>query len=1222
MTVTVSIFNGNTTPAAYSETQEAVTNLNGLVSLQIGPDGDNAAWNSIQWNQARIETAVTLNGTSLGTLAMPLTAVPYALYAKELNPNALVLQQLYSMISADSALLQEHIDTTSAHIRELLNQIEQHSDHIDTILQNYAEIVDYLASLGQIDITSDVQNLQQLVVAMALLESSVQSLRDSVKTNITDIATNAAKEQADSAYLKGLIDGNTAKINTLEAKEQTDSALLGGRLDAIENAGYITKDVDDLTHYTTTAELQNTYATKAKVKQDSIALGALIDTKANAADVYTKAQTDINIHDTADVLRGEMNDKLADTANYALKTSLAPVATTGSYNSLSDKPTIPTAVSQLTNDKNYTTQTEVTANVDSVKENLRKEIKAKADTASVYTRDQINTKLADTIRYATKQALKDTAAVLRGLIPTGSTSSATLNTTNTNALEANSSETLSGEVNLHKVSKTGSYTDLNNKPSIKDSIGDYLGAHNYITNEGCTDVNICEFVAQMNTLVAIVSDLYGELDNLSHTVDAMQDIIDSLEEVIDDLNNTVNPPADFINGKFSVSDTKQVYFSRGNLQATTSDLGENWTWSLAKNQWDYIGNAESNTSINGNGTVSVNGTVDLFGWVGASSTWEGAAKYGISNSTTPNDASTYGDNESENLKSDWGNTIGTGWHTLTREEWKYLMDHHTKGWSTVNGVNGYVIRPNGVSTAIAASYTASDWAAEEAAGSVFLPATGYRVNATINNVGSHGNYWSSSPNPSGADYAYRLYFSDSNLDPQSSYYRFFGYPVRLVKDATSSGDEPAPTTSSRIIHLDTIHRDFVAQDRNTLTGALGGNYKISIADGTTVTLMDATISSLTIGAAYAGITCEGDATILLEGNDTVIGGFYYDNGIYRGDYPGIFIAEGHTLTINGTGSLLAKYGGLEEYAQYASGIGGSKDSSCGNIVIVGGTIYAYGGEGAAGIGGGFEADCGGINIFGGTVYAYGGYGSPAIGCSADGTCGNITINNTVTKVIATKGETITSIEFEGTTIPLDFNKNRIGKGDLGSCGTVTICGTVYYQNNAYVGSGETYLAQSPLIYLPGHALASAVVGDIICSNGLAYAGTDYNILPSGVTAKAKVCYVSGDGHGLALALTDEGALNWNTAISTCGSKTPNITDCTWTLATEEEWNNMISGAGGYTALRDGFTSVGGSNLLDTIYWSSTEDGDKVRIYNFDSGSWSSYWKEDYVSGRARACLAF
>ena len=81
-------------------------------------------------------------------------------------------------------------------------------------------------------------------------------------------------------------------------------------------------------------------------------------------------------------------------------------------------------------------------------------------------------------------------------------------------------------------------------------------------------------------------------------------------------------------GAFSVSATKQVWFSQGNLQATTSNYGASWTWFFAENQWDYIGNETANTAINGNGTVSTNGTVDLFGWSTA------ATYYGIHNSTS------------------------------------------------------------------------------------------------------------------------------------------------------------------------------------------------------------------------------------------------------------------------------------------------------------------------------------------------------------------------------------------------------------------------------------------------------------------------------------------------------------------------------------------------------------------------------------------------------------
>lgn len=48
----------------------------------------------------------------------------------------------------------------------------------------------------------------------------------------------------------------------------------------------------------------------------------------------------------------------------------------------------------------------------------------------------------------------------------------TLNTTNTSAQTPSESESLSGNVNLHKVSKTGSYKDLNNKPTIPTKIDD------------------------------------------------------------------------------------------------------------------------------------------------------------------------------------------------------------------------------------------------------------------------------------------------------------------------------------------------------------------------------------------------------------------------------------------------------------------------------------------------------------------------------------------------------------------------------------------------------------------------------------------------------------------------------------------------------------------------------------------------------------------------------
>ena len=152
---------------------------------------------------------------------------------------------------------------------------------------------------------------------------------------------------------------------------------------------------------------------------------------------------------------------------------------------------------------------------------------------------------------------------------------------------------------------------------------------------------------------------------------------------------------------------------------------------------------------------------------------------------------------------------------------------------------------------------------------------------------------------------------------------------------------------------------------------------------------------------------------------------------------------------------------------------------------------------------------------------------------------------------------------------------------------------------------------------PALNLTNPAVGQVIGDDGKNYA---YSSLPGGVTAVAKICYVSGS-NGLALALADEGQMNWSTAISTCAAHSPAFTGGTWKLATQDEWTNMISGAGSYEALRDGFTSVGGSNLESHLYWSSSErNASLARYYSFYNGSWSITNKDG--DNLVRACLAF
>lgn len=218
-----------------------------------------------------------------------------------------------------------------------------------------------------------------------------------------------------------------------------------------------------------------------------------------------------------------------------------------------------------------------------------------------------------------------------------------------------------------------------------------------------------------------------------------------------------------------------------------------------------------------------------------------------------------------------------------------------------------------------------------------------------------------------------------------------------------------------VVNLAKLTNDYVVEDGALLLNKPGGNYKVSIADGATVTLKNVTIGTgnLIRESSCAGITCEGDATIKLVGSNNV---WAYNYG-----YPGIHAAADKTLTIKGEGSL--NVGSLG----HSAGIGGGQYLACGNIVIEGGNIAATGANGGAGIGGGEGSRCGDITILGGTIAATGGDGAAGIGGGLYNTCGNITIADAVTSVVATKGYR---------------SSYSVGAGNQGKCGTVNIGGTV------------------------------------------------------------------------------------------------------------------------------------------------------------------------------------
>lgn len=230
--------------------------------------------------------------------------------------------------------------------------------------------------------------------------------------------------------------------------------------------------------------------------------------------------------------------------------------------------------------------------------------------------------------------------------------------------------------------------------------------------------------------------------------------------------------------EFSINKSDKIQFSQGNLQykAITDK------WCFAENQYDMIGSDNSNISS------VYTGLIDLFGW--------GTANTPTLHSKDPEDYDKFDDWGTKSISNGGGKS--ENWRTLTKDEWTYLIESRSNadklsGLGTVNGVNGIIILPDSWQYAedsifVAGAdkgykqntYSLEEWRLMEYAGAVFMPAVGHRNDTDLYNVGTCGNYWSSTP--SHMPEAYFLRFDESSIDPAHKYLRFRGRSVRLVRD--------------------------------------------------------------------------------------------------------------------------------------------------------------------------------------------------------------------------------------------------------------------------------------------------------------------------------------------------------------------------------------------------------------------------------------------------------
>ena len=155
---------------------------------------------------------------------------------------------------------------------------------------------------------------------------------------------------------------------------------------------------------------------------------------------------------------------------------------------------------------------------------------------------------------------------------------------------------------------------------------------------------------------------------------------------------------------------------------------------------------------------------EVYSW--ATYKWCNGATYNTLTKYCPNSdygANGFVDNKTELDPTDDAAYVnwGPSWRMPTMGQQEELCEECTWQWTTLNGVNGYMITGSNGKT-------------------IFMPAAGYRWNDSLDDAGSYGCYWSRTLYSSSPYYAYSLYF-DSGYVYWFYDYRNSGFPVRAVR---------------------------------------------------------------------------------------------------------------------------------------------------------------------------------------------------------------------------------------------------------------------------------------------------------------------------------------------------------------------------------------------------------------------------------------------------------
>jgi len=322
------------THSPYTEEFSPVqTNQNGLISLLIG---DGAHFDEIDWNTVTtIKTEITVGSTTL-TSEVPVTAVPFALYASDVNPSGGTVAEIYAKIKADSLTVFDTLHTYYYTQTQVDNKLAAKADTATTYTRDALNKM--LAAKADTATTYTRDALNKMLAAKAdtattytrtVLDNKLGAKADTATTYTRDALTKMLAAKADTAttYTRdALTKMLAAKADTATTYTRT---VLDNKLGAkADTATTYTRDAlnkmlaakaDTATTYTRDA-LNKMLAAKADTATTYTreALNKMLGAKADTSDVYTRVALDTMLAakaDTSDIHNAKVTIKSALSAD-------------------------------------------------------------------------------------------------------------------------------------------------------------------------------------------------------------------------------------------------------------------------------------------------------------------------------------------------------------------------------------------------------------------------------------------------------------------------------------------------------------------------------------------------------------------------------------------------------------------------------------------------------------------------------------------------------------------------------------------------------------------------------------------------------------------------------------------------------------------------------------------------------------------------------------------